>query len=281
MENYGLGIFAGLTWSYLRILHNGADFSLTTSPQLCEEIIQNGFQRIGLWRKGIDTDVFNPSKQSAEMRFKLTNGHPEDPLIINVGRLGNEKNLPSFKELLRRLPNTRLALVGDGPIREELEELLEGTNTYFAGMLKGEELSAAFASADVFVMPSVTETMGFVALESMASGVPVVGARAGGIPDMVQHQKTGYLFEPHSIDECETYVRKLLNNPQQRQEMGNASRQEAFNWAWTASAAATRNIGYGRAISNFYLSNTEETIPIRLACFLGNNIRKNSGNDNA
>jgi len=215
------------------------------------------------------------------MRSKLTNGHPEDPLIINVGRLGSEKNLQSFKELLKRLPNVRLALVGDGPIREELETLLEGTNTYFAGTLEGEELSAAFASADVFVMPSVTETMGFVALESMSSGVPVVGARAGGIPDMVHHEKTGYLFEPNSIDECETYVRKLLDNPQMRQDMSNAARQESFKWAWTASAAATRNIGYGRAISNFYLGNTDETIPIRLASFLGNNFKKNSGNGNA
>lgn len=278
MENYGLGIFAGLTWSYLRFQHNSADFTLTTSPQLCEEIIQNGFQRIGLWRKGIDTDVFNPSKKSAEMRYKLTNGHPEDPLLINVGRLGSEKNLKSFKELLRRLPNVRLALVGDGPIREELEHHLKETKTYFAGILKGEELSAAFASGDIFVMPSVTETMGFVALESMASGVPVVGARAGGIPDMVSHERNGYLFKPHSIDECETYVRKLLDNPRERQDMGAAARQESFNWAWTASAAATRNVGYGRAISNYYLNNSEETVPIRIASFLGNNFRKNNEN---
>lgn len=88
-----------------------------------------------------------------------------------------------------RLPNVRLALVGGGPDSEPLKEHFKGTRTVLTGQMTGEALSQAFASADVFVMPSETETLGFVVLESMASGVPVVGADAGGIPDLIDDGK--------------------------------------------------------------------------------------------
>lgn len=250
-RNYGLGLLQGAVWTMLRMQHNRADFTLTTSPQLCEELVQNGFERVGLWRKGIDTNVFDPRYRSASMRERLTEGDPSAPLLIYVGRIGAEKNLAFFKGLLHRFPQCRLALVGDGPTRPELEAELAATKTHFAGILHGDELSQAFASADVFVMPSESETLGFVVLESMASGVPVVGARAGGVPDIISHQVNGYLFSPGSHDDCERWVRLLLDNPKLRADMGAAARQEAARWSWRASAAATRNVGYGRAISNF------------------------------
>lgn len=250
-RNYGFGFLSGAVWTMLRMQHNRADFTLTTSPQLCEELVQNGFERVGLWRKGIDTTIFSPTHRSDTMRARLTDGHPEEPLLIYVGRIGAEKSLDFFEPLLARFPDCRLALVGDGPIRGELEARLAGTKTHFAGILHGEELSQAFASADVFVMPSESETLGFVVLESMASGVPVVGARAGGIPDIIDHTKNGYLFEPGSVDDCAGLVRGLLDDATLRCTMGEAARNEAARWSWRASAAATRNVGYGRAISNF------------------------------
>lgn len=250
-SSYGLGFLRGLTWLMLRLEHNRADFTLTTSPQLCQELVAHGFERVGLWRKGIDTDVFDPKYRSLEMRKRLTRGHPEDPLIIYVGRIGAEKNLAFFKPLLERFPNVRLALVGDGPIRLSLEKELAGTNTVFTGILQGEELSQAFASADVFVMPSESETLGFVVLESMASGVPVVGARAGGIPDIIGHDRNGYMFRPGDVDDCAARLSQLLSDSKLRRKFGEEARAEALRWSWRASAAATRNLGYGRAISNF------------------------------
>eukprot|EP00177_Eucheuma_denticulatum_P008104 GFKZ01014767.1.p1 GENE.GFKZ01014767.1~~GFKZ01014767.1.p1 ORF type:complete len:575 (-),score=58.30 GFKZ01014767.1:681-2246(-) len=250
-KDYGLGLLQGATWTMLRLQHNRADFTLTTSPQLCEELVQNGFERVGLWRKGIDTDIFNPKYKSLAMRTRLTQGHPEEPLLIYVGRIGAEKNLIFFKELLRRFPQCRLALVGDGPYKAFLEHELAHTKTYFTGILHGKELSEAFASADLFVMPSESETLGFVVLESMASGVPVVGANAGGIPDIIDHARTGYLFERGSYEECSARIEQLLGDKQLREGMGKAAREEAQRWSWRASAAATRNVGYGRAISNF------------------------------
>lgn len=249
--SYGLGFLQAATWLMLRLEHNRADFTLTTSPQLCEELVAHGFERVGLWRKGIDTDVFHPKFRSDSMRARLTAGNPDAPLIIYVGRVGNEKNLTFFKPLLARFPAVRLAIVGDGPARPSLEELLAGTNTVFTGILQGEELSQAFASADVFVMPSESETLGFVVLESMASGVPVVGARAGGVPDIIGHAENGYLFAPGSLDECAEQLGSLLDDKKHRDAMGKAARVEATKWSWRASAAATRNLGYGRAITNF------------------------------
>lgn len=250
-KDYGLGLLQGLTWTMLRLQHNRADFTLTTSPQLCEELVQNGFERVGLWRKGIDTHIFNPSFKSPDMRFRLTQGHPEKPLLIYVGRIGAEKNLSFFKLLLARFPDVCLALVGDGPYKRTLEVELADTNTYFSGILHGENLSAAFASADIFVMPSESETLGFVVLESMASGVPVVGANAGGIPDIIDHSRTGFLFTPGCQEECGRHIERLLSDEQLRSSMGKNARLEATKWGWRASAAATRNVGYGRAISNF------------------------------
>lgn len=97
--------------------------------------------------------------------------------------------IPSFSLSSCRIPKARLALVGGGPDSESLKEHFKGTKTVLAGQMTGEALSQAFASADVFVMPSDTETLGFVVLESMASGVPVVGANAGGIPDLIDDGK--------------------------------------------------------------------------------------------
>lgn len=215
------------------------------------ELLQHGVRRVGLWRKGIDPEIFSPRYRDIEMRSRLSKGNVSDPLLIYVGRIGVEKNLTFFKHLMVRLPQCRVAFVGDGPARKQLEGTLDSSRTYFSGILHGEELSKAFASADVFVMPSETETLGFVVLESMASGVPVVGARAGGIPDIIQHEENGFLFEPGNLDECEKSITLLLDDPKYRAVLANQARTESKRWSWAASAAATRNLGYGRAIDNF------------------------------
>merc|ERR1740139_1893999 len=127
----------------------------------------------------------------------MSDGHTDDFLMVYVGRLGNEKRLMDIKPMLEKLGDgVRLCIVGDGPQAEELEEYFKGTNTVFTGQMGGDELSAAFASADVFVMPSDSETLGFVVLESMASGVPVVGAKAGGIPNLIKDGVDGFLVPP-------------------------------------------------------------------------------------
>ena len=124
--------------------------------------------QVVVWRKGIDTARFHPKFRSEEMRAKLTGGHSEAPLLLYVGRLAREKRIQDLKPLLARFPGARLALVGTGPHEGELKELFQGSNCVFTGQLSGQELSAAFASAGVIVIPSDSGTLGFVVLEAMA-----------------------------------------------------------------------------------------------------------------
>jgi glycosyltransferase involved in cell wall biosynthesis len=151
--------------------------------------------------------------------------------------MSKEKNLRALLEPIRRLgpEGVRLAMVGSGPDRDELERDFAGTNTVFTGYMAGAALASAFASADVFAFPSTTETLGFVALESMASGVPVVGARAGGIPFAVPEGVAGLLFNPDSVDDFEAQLRRLLFDDELRLQLGQQAREEALRSSWRSA----------------------------------------------
>lgn len=234
----GLGALRGPTERWIRFLHNRSDVNLCTSGPMVAMAREMGMHDVALWPKGVDTRAFSPDRASAGMRARLTGGHPEDRLVLSVGRVSKEKSLEALLEPVRRLPRTRLAVVGDGPHRAELERRFAGTPTVFAGALEGEELAAAYASADVFAFPSTTETLGLVALESMASGVPVVGARAGGIPFAVDDGRTGLLVEPGDADELTDRLARLLDDPALRARMGAAGRAEAEKLGWRAATEA-------------------------------------------
>jgi glycosyltransferase involved in cell wall biosynthesis len=149
-----------------------------------------------------------------------------------VGRLSPEKQLERLAPILDAVPEARLALVGDGPARPELERLFAGRRVSFLGFLKGEELASAFASADVFVMPSTTETLGFVVLEAMASGCPVVAARAGGIPDLIDHGESGHLYAPEDAEDAIAAIRALLGRPSLRRFISQQARKRAESSSW-------------------------------------------------
>jgi sulfoquinovosyltransferase len=154
-------------WDLLRWAHSRADLTLVTSPQMKAELETNGIPRVDVWRKGIDTVRFHPQFKSEDMRRRMSDDHPEDFLMVYIGRLGAEKRIKDIRAMLERMPsNTRLAIVGKGPQEDELRQYFSGTKTVFTGQLSGDELSQAFASADAFVMASDSETLGFVVLES-------------------------------------------------------------------------------------------------------------------
>lgn len=119
--------------------------------------------------------------------------------------------------------------------------------------MSGDTLSEAFASADVFIMPSDSETLGFVVLESMASGVPVIGAAAGGIPDLIDDGQTSFLVPVADTNAFVDRLTKLQNDTKFRNEMGKKAREEAERWGWEAATSVLRNIQYERAIVNFYI----------------------------
>ena len=242
LQHYGLGMLEGLLWELLKAGHNQAALNLCTSTAMIEELTSHGIERVDLWQRGVDTEFFHPSLASEQMRQNLSQNHPQSPLLLYVGRLSAEKEIERIKPILEGIPEARLALVGDGPHREALEKHFAGTNTYFVGYLSGTELGSAFASADAFIFPSRTETLGLVLLEAMAAGCPVVAARSGGIPDIVTDGVNGYLFEPKSDDAgAIAATLRLLEEKQEREAIRQNAREEAERWGWSAATRQLQN----------------------------------------
>ncbi|CAA6655115.1 unnamed protein product [Spirodela intermedia] len=241
-------------WLIIKFLHRAADLTLVPSAAIGRDLLVaqvTAAHKIRLWNKGVDSNSFHPSHRNHEMRVRLSGGEPERPLVVHVGRLGAEKSLDFLKKVMDRLPHARIAFVGDGPYREELEKLFVGMPAVFTGMLHGEELSQAYASGDVFVMPSESETLGLVVLEAMSSGLPVVAARAGGIPDIIpedQEGVTGFLFSPGDLDDCIGKMERLLADSEFREAMGKAARVEMEKHDWRAATLKIRNEQYNAAI---------------------------------
>lgn len=235
LRYYRLGFLEGLLWWCMRSTYNRADLTLATSQAMQGELEARGIRRVHLWRRGVDTELFHPRRATWEMRERLTQGHPDEKLLVYIGRLSAEKEIERCRDVLKALPGVRLALVGDGPQRKKLEEYFAGTPTHFAGFVQGEELAAAFASADAFLLPSRTETLGLVLLESMAAGCPVVTPLAGGTSDVVQDGVTGFLYDPASPDGAVDAIRKLLFDAELRAEMSQKARADAERWSWGAA----------------------------------------------
>jgi glycosyltransferase involved in cell wall biosynthesis len=248
LQHYGFGALEGFLWELLKAAHNQAELNLCTSTAMVKELEDHGIERVDLWQRGVDTEMFQPYLVSQNMRNRLSQGHPDAPLLLYVGRLSAEKEIEQIKPILEAIPEARLALVGNGPHRQALEDHFKGTKTHFVGYLQGLELASAFASADAFIFPSRTETLGLVLLEAMAAGCPVVAANSGGIPDIVTDGVNGYLFEPNDPNGAITATQRLLAVKEERETLRQNARFEAEKWGW---AAATRQL------QQYYLSVVE------------------------
>ena len=241
LEHYGMGMLEPLLWELLKAAHNQARLNLCTSTAMVQELSDKGIQHTALWQRGVDTDLFTPSLRSEALRQRLLGGHSDTGrLLLYIGRLSAEKQIERIRPVLDALGDARLALVGDGPHRQQLEKVFEGTATTFVGYLAGEELAGAYASADAFVFPSSTETLGLVLLEAMAAGCPVVGANRGGIPDIVSDGLNGCLYEPDQPGSLEAAVQRLLGNAEERECLRQAARREAEAWGWAGATSQLR-----------------------------------------
>ncbi|KGG13696.1 MULTISPECIES: glycosyltransferase family 4 protein [Prochlorococcus] len=240
LEHYGMGMLEPLLWELLKAAHNQAVLNLCTSTAMVKELSEKGIQNTALWQRGVDTEIFKPELRSETMRKRLLGKYSDEgALLIYVGRLSAEKQIERIKPVLEALPETRLALVGDGPYRPQLEKIFQNTSTTFVGYLAGEELASAYASGDAFLFPSSTETLGLVLLEAMAAGCPVVGANKGGIPDIINNCKNGCLYDPDGENDGSTSLihatQQLLGNALERKAMRNAARLEAEKWGWNSA----------------------------------------------
>ena len=230
----------------LRTFHGRAAINMVTSGPMMDKAADYGIDNVRLWPKAVDTESFTPAARTSEMRSLLTGGHPDDPLVIFVGRVSAEKSVgrcvPIVDAVRQRLPSARLAIVGEGPLYDELRSNPPDWAT-FTGYLSGADLHAAYASGDVLLFPSTTETLGFAALEAFASGVPVVAAKAGGLPFVVADGETGVLVDPGASDTAwADPIERILTQPELRERMAAAGRAEAERWTWRASTETV--LGY-------------------------------------
>ncbi|MEI8251023.1 MAG: glycosyltransferase family 1 protein [Synechococcus sp. ELA057] len=241
LEHYGMGMLEPLLWELLKAAHNQAALNLCTSTAMVDELAAKGIQHTALWQRGVDTDMFQPDLRSEAMRRRLHGSHDDQGhLLLYIGRLSAEKQIERIRPVLEAMPQARLALVGDGPHRQQLERAFEGTATTFVGYLAGEELASAYASGDAFLFPSSTETLGLVLLEAMAAGCPVVGANRGGIPDIVNDGENGCLYDPDEPGSLVSAVQRLLGDQEQRSRLRLAARQEAERWGWAGATEQLR-----------------------------------------
>ena len=237
LEHYGMGMLEPLLWELLKAAHNQALLNLCTSTAMVNELEDKGIQRTALWQRGVDTENFRPELRSEKMREKLFGNYQNtDSLLIYVGRLSGEKQIERIKPVLDNIPGACLALVGDGPYRGQLEKIFENTKTNFIGYLSGKELASAYASGDIFLFPSSTETLGLVLLEAMAAGCPVIGANKGGIPDIINNGINGCLYNPDEKDNGERSLievtKKILADKNKKEAMRKEARKEAEQWDW-------------------------------------------------
>ena len=238
---YGFGFMENTTRSWTRTWHNRACINLCTSQATRDYLLSEGIKRLRLWPQGVDAHLFHPSRSSREWRKKLSGGRPEAKILLYVGRLAPEKDVERLKVALSAASDTCLAIVGKGPIQRELERKFAGTRTVFTGLLTGDDLAAAYASADLFVFPSITETLGMAMIEALASGLPVIAARTGAIHEVVFEGVNGLLYEPGSDEELVAAVRCLHGDDAMRRSFGLRARAAAEERDWKASTATLRS----------------------------------------
>lgn len=236
---YGLGFLDAPGRWYTRTLHNKSTINLCTSQAAMDYLHSEGIKRVRLWPQGVNGSLLNPQKASPEWREKLSGGNPKDKLLLFVGRLAPEKGIERLKHVLSEMPDTRLAIVGDGPARKSLEREYVGERVVFTGLLQGEELAAAYASADVFLFPSTTETLGMAMIEALASGLPVIAARSGASGEVVTDGEDGFLYDPEGKTSLVSTVKKVFDGNLDRLAAG--ARKSAERRDWASSTRALRS----------------------------------------
>lgn len=226
-----------IAW-YERRSHNLAALTLVTSEAMRAKLATAGIERLRVLPRGVDAEARNPRFRDEGMRARLTGGRPRMPLAVYVGRVSAEKGLAGLVPVFRAHPEWALAVVGDGPELPSLRRALEGTGTVFTGFLGGEELSRAFASADAFVFPSTTETLGLVILEAMASGVPVVAAASPATLGQITDGVDGLVYDPRDEGALERALARVLGDPALAGAMRERGLAEARANSWESASAA-------------------------------------------
>ncbi|WP_296257906.1 MULTISPECIES: glycosyltransferase family 4 protein [unclassified Pseudomonas] len=235
MEQYGLGLMTRLLTSYLRWFHNRSNSTLVPSVSQKTELARRGFERLELLARGVDCQLFHPSRRSSVLREQWGLG-PCDTAVLHVGRLAPEKNLgllkTTFDTLTAAYPRKRLKLVivGDGPVQATLQRQLP--DAFFCGTQRGEALAAHYASGDLFLFPSMTETFGNVVLEALASGLGVVAYDEAAASQHIRHGHNGVVAMPGDEEGFIDAARWMLEDDETLRRVRLNARQHAGHQGW-------------------------------------------------
>lgn len=234
LEYYDLQFFSKFLWKYMHWFHRPLRKIFVPSQETLEQLRKQRFSNLAIWGRGVDCSLFHPNYNSDEVRTAYQ--IKEKFVLSYVGRLAPEKDIETLMNLTTQLPdnirdNVHWLIVGDGPLKEEMIKS-SPQNMTFAGYLNGVNLAKVYASSDLFVFPSPTETFGNVVLEAHAAGTPVIGANSGGVKNIIQQGKTGFLCEAKNIEQFSTAIHTILTNETLLKEMGNNARAYALTQTW-------------------------------------------------
>ncbi len=229
-----------LTWVYMHWFYSQMDVVYVNSEHYRRCWIERGIpaEKLKIFPRGLDTSLFHPDRRTDAVRAKFGARNGE-PVLLYVGRISKEKDLDilaaAYRRLHERHPSARLVFVGDGPYLKELRDTLP--EAVFTGYLSGGDLARAFASADIFVFPSTTDTFGNVVLEAMASGLPAIVSDTGGPRELVKNGVTGYVTRSHDVEDFTTATERLLSDPILRQTMRANARATVQSRDWSEAFA--------------------------------------------
>lgn len=237
-RHYGIGWLYKPIMAYLRKFHNRTQCTMVPTEALKRDLEAGGFKQLTVVSRGVDIQQFSPGRRSAALRAEW--GVAEDDLVVvYVGRLAPEKNLATltaaFEAVLQVQPRARLVVVGSGPQQAELQA--RWPQAIFAGQRKGEDLAAHYASGDLFLFPSLTETFGNVTTEAMASGLPVLAFDYAAAAQLIRNGENGVLAP---MDDTAAFVRAathLAGQPALRRQMGAAAALTASELDWSTIVA--------------------------------------------
>ena len=260
-SHYGIGWLSGAILSYMRKFHNAADATMVPTEQLAQTLSSAGFERLHVVPRGIDTQLFSPSKRDPALRASWK-ADSDTIVMLYVGRLAVEKNLElvlqTYAMAKQQSVKAKLVLVGDGPMRHELEQSF--TDVIFAGFRTGEDLAAHYASADMFVFASQTETFGNVTLEAMASGLAVVAFNHAAAGELIQNGVNGMLAAHASDIHFEMAAQTLLNRPELMAYVRQQACISAQSMGWDTIVKKTETVIYDVLDQREFFSAARTTI---------------------
>jgi glycosyltransferase involved in cell wall biosynthesis len=232
-RHYGFAPLRRLVLAWLRRVHNRTLRTFAPTPELCRELAVLGFRNLAVLSRGIDTWQFHPARRSPELRASW-GAAPDDPVVLHVGRMAAEKNYGLLARVRHAIhvanPRCRFVFVGDGPLRPRLQR--ENPDCVFTGFIPRTELARHYASADVYVHASLTETFGNVLTEAMASGLAVAGFDYAAARSFIRHGVNGLVAPCDRPDALVGAAVLLATDELLRAQLRAAARSAVEHQSW-------------------------------------------------